>query len=117
MLYFGFAAISLMALRNAIFMGLVGPVLMAAYFPKWRAIPAAAALLAAAVLIGYDVAPAVANGNVFALRAAEWQLPSGAADFASYRITRQTAAGRETILVPFNAVPNVVKQSVTDNLK
>jgi len=43
--------------------------------------------------------------------------PSGAADFERYRITRQTAAGRETILVPFNAVPNVVKQSVTDNLK
>src|SRR6266566_2528344 len=72
LLYFGFAAISLMALRNAIFMGLVGPVLMAAYFPKWRAIPASAALLAAAVLIGYDVAPAITSGNAFALRAAEW---------------------------------------------
>src|SRR4051812_34129474 len=64
LLCFGFAAISLMALRNAIFMGLIGPVLMAANFPKWRAVPAVAALVAAAALIGFDVVPAIAAGNV-----------------------------------------------------
>jgi tetratricopeptide (TPR) repeat protein len=85
LLYFGFALISLMALRNTIFMGLIGPILMAAYVPKWRALPAIAPLLAAAALLFYDVAPAIAKGNVFALRAAGWQLPSGAADFIQAR--------------------------------
>jgi hypothetical protein len=43
--------------------------------------------------------------------------PPGAADFESYRMTRQTAAGTKTITVPFNAVPDVVRKSVTDTLK
>ena len=94
LLYLGFAAISLMAVRNVIFMGLVGPVVMAAYAPRptlrqkdcWVA--AAAAGLLAAALAWYDLAPAVAGGNTFALRAAEWQLPSGAAGFIqSHRIS------------------------------
>ena len=56
---------------------------MAAYIPKRRALPQAAALVAAACLVAFDVAPAWTSGNTFALRAAEWQLPSGAADFIS----------------------------------
>src|SRR5690242_2736145 len=39
LLYFGFASLSLLAVRNTIFIGLVGPVIMAAYAPKWRALP------------------------------------------------------------------------------
>ncbi len=85
LLYFGFALISLIALRNTIFMGLIGPVLMAAYFPKGRALPSLAALLATAGLLVFDVAPAIARGNAFALHAADWQLPSGAADFIQAR--------------------------------
>jgi tetratricopeptide (TPR) repeat protein len=92
LLYFGFALISLMAVRNTIFMGLIGPVLMAAYLPKslgpistWRGLPAVAVLLAAAALLVNDVAPAIASGNAFALHAAQWQLPSGAADFIQAR--------------------------------
>ena len=42
---------------------------------------ASAAILAMAALLVYDVAPALASGNAFAFRAAQWQLPSGAADF------------------------------------
>jgi tetratricopeptide (TPR) repeat protein len=80
LLYLGFAAISLMAVRNTIFLGLVGPVVMAAYMPRWRAIPITAMLMSAAILV-YGVAPAMAKGNAWALRAAEWQLPSGAAGF------------------------------------
>ena len=80
LLYVGFAAISLMAVRNTIFLGLVGPVVMAAYMPRWRAVPITAMLMSAAILI-YGVAPAMAKGNAWALRAAEWQLPSGAAGF------------------------------------
>ncbi len=90
LLYLGFALISLVALRNTIFMGLVGPILMATYLPRWRALQVIAPLLAAAALLFYDVAPALARGNVFALRAAGWQLPSGAADYIQARgiITR-----------------------------
>ena len=87
LLYLGFAAISLMAVRNTIVIGLIGPVLMAAYVPRWRAVPITAMLLAAATLV-YGVAPAVASGNAFALRAAQWQLPFGAAEFIqSHQIT------------------------------
>jgi tetratricopeptide (TPR) repeat protein len=97
LLYFGFAAISLMAVRNTIFMGLVGPVVMAAYVPKWRAVPVTALLLAAAALLVRDVAPAMASGNAFAFHAAEWQLPSGAAGFIqAHRITDRMFNNYET---------------------
>jgi tetratricopeptide (TPR) repeat protein len=81
LLFLGFAALSLLAVRNTIFVGLVAPVMMATYLPKWRAVPVIALLLAAATLLIADILPAAKSGNVFALRLAEWQLPSGAADF------------------------------------
>lgn len=81
LLCFGFAAISLMAIRNVIFMGLVGPVIIAAYLPRWRWVPVASTAAAAASLLAVNVPPALATNNSFAFRAAEWQLPSGAADF------------------------------------
>ena len=40
--------------------------------------------------------------------------PRGAADFISYCITRQTAAGAQTIKVPENAVPAALRDSVRD---
>jgi tetratricopeptide (TPR) repeat protein len=80
-LYLAFAAISLTAIRNVIFLGLIGPVLMARYVPKWRALPPAALALAAAALIFFDIVPAAAAGNILAFRAAEWQQPRAAADF------------------------------------
>jgi tetratricopeptide (TPR) repeat protein len=96
LLYFGFAAISLMAVRNTMFMGLVGPVLIATYLPRWRAVPVTALILAAASLLVCDVAPAVASGNTLALRAAEWQLPSGAADFIqAHHVTERMFNGYE----------------------
>lgn len=95
-LYLGFGAISVMAIRNTIFIGLVGPVLLAAYLPKWRALPVIALLLSAAALLFYDVAPAAAAGNTLAFRAAEWQLPSGAADFIqAHRIADRMFNGYE----------------------
>ena len=97
LLYLGFALISLMAVRNTIFMGLIGPVLMATYVPKWRALPVTAALLATAALLIYDVAPAIARRNTFALHAADWQLPSGAADFLqAHRIPERMFNNYET---------------------
>lgn len=41
----------------------------------------------------------------------------GEADAFRYRITRQTAAGSQTIEVPGNAVPGVVRDSVKDVLE
>ena len=81
LLFLGFAAMSLMAVRHTVFVGLVAPVVMAAYLPKWRALPAVALLLVTATLVIQNLAPAVAAGNTLAFRAAEWQVPSGAADF------------------------------------
>ena len=95
-LYFGFAAISLLAVRNTIFMALAGPIVLAAYLPKIRGARSAAALLAAAYLV-WNLVPAAAAGDVFALRAAEWQLPSGAADFIqTHRITARMYNPYET---------------------
>src|SRR5262249_50180097 len=81
LLFLGFAAVSLTAVRNVIFLGLVGPVLIGSYAPRWRWLPPAAVCLMAAALVGFDGQPAIASGNSFALRAADWQLPSGAAGF------------------------------------
>jgi hypothetical protein len=41
----------------------------------------------------------------------------GEADAFRYRITRQTAAGTQTIEVPGNAVPAAVRDSVKDSLE
>jgi hypothetical protein len=80
-LYFVFAAASLMAVRNTILMGLVGAVLLGAYLPAWkRAIPAAAEFAAAGFAL-LAIALALRGGGAFQLRAAEWMLPTGAADF------------------------------------
>src|SRR5262249_14267419 len=85
LLCLGFAAISLMAIRNTIFMGLVGPVILATYLPRWRWLPAASGLAVVATLLIVNVRPAIASGDSFAFRAAEWQLPSGAAGFIQQR--------------------------------
>jgi hypothetical protein len=89
-LYFVFAAASLMAVRNTIMMGLVGAVLLGAYLPVWkRAIPAPAEF-AAATLVVVAIALAVQGGGGFQLRAAEWLLPIQAADF----LQAQNVSGR-----------------------
>jgi hypothetical protein len=80
-LYFVFGAASLMAVRNTILMGLVGAVLLGVYLPEWkRAVPAAAEF-AAAGLVVLAIGLAVQGGGAFQLRAAEWLLPTQAADF------------------------------------
>jgi len=80
-LYFVFGAASLLAVRNTILMGLVGAVLMFAYVPLWKkAVPAAVEFAVAAVLVA-AIALGFSGGRAFQLRAAEWMLPSGAADF------------------------------------
>lgn len=45
------------------------------------------------------------------------EAPSGAGDVDVYCLTRQTAVGPQTIEVPFNAAPAVVKENVKDTFK
>jgi hypothetical protein len=75
-----FGAAYFSAVRNSNLVGLVAPVLIAAYLPGKRVLPrwtewAAAALLAAAIVVPF------ARGRAFQLRSAEWKYPAGAADF------------------------------------
>jgi hypothetical protein len=79
-LFAAFAAASLLAIRNTILIGWLGPLLIAAYLPfapprpRWSEFAAAALLLA-------GVAGEIVSGNAFQLRAEEWLYPKGAADF------------------------------------
>ncbi|MEO8597104.1 MAG: hypothetical protein ABI759_27545 [Candidatus Solibacter sp.] len=81
LLYFVFAAASLLAVRNTILMGLAGAVLLGCYLPTWkRAVPAVAEYAAAGLLV-VAIVFALRGGTAFQLRAAEWLLPVRAADF------------------------------------
>jgi len=77
-----FAAASLTAFRNELFIGMLAPILIASYWPWKRPLPswapvAASAVIAAALVWG------TARGAFFQLRAAEWRFPQGAAQFLS----------------------------------
>jgi hypothetical protein len=83
-LFAAFAAASLMAFRNEMLIGIVGPVLIASYLPLgWferraghvRPLPVIVAALAIVTIWQ------TANGRFFQLRAAEWAYPRGAAEF------------------------------------
>jgi hypothetical protein len=72
---------SSMAVRNIIFIGCVGPVLLATYLPRWkRAVPAVWEY-AAAVLMVLALGGRIASGQAFQLRMADWRYPIEAADF------------------------------------
>lgn len=75
-LFAAFAAASITAFRNEMLIGLLAPVLIAAYFPwkKWES-------LFAKVAIAGLAAVACVNGHFFQLRVAEWRFPAGAAAF------------------------------------
>jgi len=85
LLFAAFATASLMAFRNEMLMGVIAPVLIAAYFPARLVKPsfrferlatfAATAMLAAGIVAG------CAQGRFFQWRAAEWRFPAGAATF------------------------------------
>ena len=79
-----FAAAALTAFRNEMLIGLLAPVLIAAYFPWKRALPAIALYGAAAALAG-GLIWGTTRGAFFQFRAAEWRFPAGAADFLRER--------------------------------
>jgi hypothetical protein len=103
LLFAAFGAAALSAQRNTFLVGFLAAVLIASYLPRKPALPVrraglmpawrrnlpALAQLAAAPLLLAAVAIGIARGGMFQLRAAEWKLPSGAADFLlAHRITQ-----------------------------
>ena len=68
-------------MRNTVLVGLVAPIAIATYLP-WKRVRMRVGLdIGAAVLLLAGVGVALAGGQSFQLPAAEWQYPSGAADF------------------------------------
>jgi hypothetical protein len=80
-LYFAFAAASILAVRNTILLGLVGAVVMFALVPLVKRPLPVAAEYGAAALIAVGALYGIASGRAFQLHAADWMLPTGAADF------------------------------------
>jgi hypothetical protein len=86
-LYPLFAAAAVMASRNVIFVGIMGAVVIASYFPwqvrlpRWTELLALLALLAGATI-------QITTGHAFELHADEFRYPTGAAAFLrAHRIT------------------------------
>ena len=70
-----------MALRNVIFIGFIGPIVLATYLPAWkRRIPVLLEYAAGAALL-YPIVLAFITGSAFQLRARDWLYPGAAANF------------------------------------
>ncbi len=80
LLLLGFGSLAMLAVRNIFMAALVCPLLIAAYVPWKRALPATYAYVAAALLV-VGIAIPVMQGKAFQFRAADWKFPVGAADF------------------------------------
>jgi hypothetical protein len=75
LMYLAFAGLSLMAMRNVIFLGVVGPLIICSYLPKLKPMIAAGVLVILGGFIGLN------GGNAFQLRVASWKYPDGAIAF------------------------------------
>ena len=80
LMFLAFAFGAIWAVRNVMLFGIVGPFLIAAYFPWKRALPAIAEFAAAALLI-LGIGLGVASGTGLQFRASAWKYPWGAAKF------------------------------------
>ena len=69
------------ALRNVIFIGFIGPILIATYIPAWKRSVPVILEYAACMFLALLVAQGIASGDTFQLHAAEWRYPGEAADF------------------------------------
>jgi hypothetical protein len=81
LLFAVFAAFSLMAQRNVIFIGLIAPVVIASYLPRWKLPLPRFAEFAVPLLLLAIAAQRIAAGAAFQFRAAEWPYPSGPVKF------------------------------------
>ena len=75
-----FGAAYLSAVRNSNLLGLVAPVMIAAYLPWKKALPRWAEWAVAVALLAALAVP-FARGRAFQFRYAEWKYPAGAAEF------------------------------------
>lgn len=80
LLFAAFAGAALLAFRNITLIGLLAPILIAAYFPLRISLPRVAVWAVPLVLVGV-LAAGVVRGSFFQLRAAMWKFPVGAADY------------------------------------
>ena len=80
LLFLAFAGASLAAFRNVPLIGLLAPILIAAYFPWKRALPALAQCAALVAVTG-GLVWGIASGAFFQLRAAAWRFPTGGSSF------------------------------------
>lgn len=80
LLFAAFAAAALLAFRNIMLIGVLAPILIAAYFPFRFRVPRLA-VWAVPALLGIVLATGVARGSFFQLRGAMWKFPVGAADY------------------------------------
>ncbi|MCX6628811.1 MAG: hypothetical protein NTW28_14415, partial [Candidatus Solibacter sp.] len=88
LIFAAFAAAALAAQRNTILAALVAPIMIATYLPWKFRLPAAAPYVLAA-LLAVALGAGVVRGSFFQLRAAEWKVPKGAADFlALHHVTQ-----------------------------
>jgi hypothetical protein len=81
LLFGALGAASMTALRNTIFIGLIGPVLLAAYLPKWKRPVLPIVEYAVAGLVIFGLGREIAEGSAFQLRMADELYPAKAADF------------------------------------
>ena len=81
LLFAVFAAFSLMAERNVILIGVIAPIVMASYLPKWqRALPPLAEFAVPLVLLAI-AGQKIAGGQAFQLRVDDWPYPAGPVKF------------------------------------
>jgi hypothetical protein len=88
LIFVAFAVAALTAQRNTILVGLVAPVVIAAYLPWKLRLPATMPYALAALLV-LGLGLGLARGSFFQGRTAEWKVPKGAADFlALHQVTQ-----------------------------
>ena len=81
LMYLVFAILSLMALRNIIFIGLIAPVVIFSYLPSYQRLVKPATEYAIALLLGIGIIAKVASGSAFQFHVADWKFPKGAVRF------------------------------------
>jgi hypothetical protein len=81
LMFLAFGGLSLMAQRNVIFLGMVGPLVIFSYLPKPSRFFKPAAEYAIAALLAVGCAAAMTSGGAFQLRVASWKYPDGAIQF------------------------------------
>jgi hypothetical protein len=80
-MFLAFGALSLMAQRNIIFMGMIGPLVIFSYLPSLKRFLKPTAEYAIAALLAVGCAAAMTSGSAFQLRVASWKYPDGAIQF------------------------------------